>query len=109
MPPRGITRSVTLQPYEASRDNRDRLRNPWGFLPQKPFPIANSSTGCTPLAFGERRFTRGYIPLPHPGQTRKDRKERGHFMRLNGYLFAEENPGLIASILHERMEPSLHL
>ena len=60
-------------------------RNPWGFLPQKPFPLANSSTGCTPLALGERRFTRGYIPLPHPGQTRKDRKERGHFMRLNGY------------------------
>ena len=53
-------------------------RNPWGFLPLKPFPLANSSTGCTPLAFGERRFTRGYIPLPHPGQTRKDRKRPLH-------------------------------
>ena len=81
-------------------------RNPWGFLHPKPFPFANSSTGCTPLAFGERRFTRGYSPLPHPGQTRK---ERGHFMRLNGYLFVDENPGLTASIMHERMEPSLHL
>ena len=58
-------------------------RNPWGFLPQKPFPLANSSTGCTLLAFGERRFTRDYIPLPHPGQTRK---ERVNFMRLNGYV-----------------------
>ena len=50
-------------------------RNPWGFLPQKPFPFANSSTGYTSLDVVECRSTRGYNPLPHPGQNRKDRSE----------------------------------
>ena len=53
-------------------------RNPWGGLLQKPFPFANSPTGCTPTAFGSRHSTRGYKPLPHPGQ-------RVDSARLKGY------------------------
>jgi hypothetical protein len=53
-------------------------RNPWGFLPQKPLPFANSSTGCAPLDVVECHYTRGYIPSPHPGR-------RGDHTRRKGY------------------------
>ena len=57
-------------------------RNPWGFLHPKAFPFVNSSTGCTPLAFGERRFTRDYIPLPPSGANPKRKSQLHETERL---------------------------